>query len=55
MIFYYWRDEICNKLIVWLMNHCHCYATVFYTACKRYYPKEVKCMYQSWADFVGLE
>jgi len=55
MFFYYLRDDIFNWLIVWLMKHCCCYASVFYTACQRYYPNEVKCMYHSWAEFKGLE
>ena len=51
----YLRDDIFNWLIVWLMKHCHCYATVLYTAFTRYYPKEVKAMYKNWAEYNKLE
>lgn len=44
------RDRIFNRLIVWLMTHCQCWATVFYTACSRYYPNSVKSMFQSWDE-----
>ena len=40
----YLRDDVFNWLIVWLMKHCYCYATVLYTAFTRYYPGEVKAM-----------
>lgn len=52
-MFYEIRDAIFNRLACWLMEHCHCWATVFYTACNRYYPDEVKCMYKSWAEERG--
>ena len=44
------KEKIFNNLIVWLMNHTHCWATVFYTACRRYYPEEVATMYESWYE-----
>jgi hypothetical protein len=44
------KETIFNKLIVWLMNHTHCWSTVFYTACKRYYPGSVVAMYKSWYE-----
>lgn len=44
------KETISNKLIVWLMNHTHCWSTVFYTACKRYYPGSVVAMYKSWYE-----
>ena len=48
MWFYELKNDIFNRLIVWMMKHCYCSATVFYTACERYYPKEVTAMYESW-------
>ena len=51
----YLRDDIFNWLIVWLMKHCHCYATVLYTAFTRYCPGEVKVMYESWKEYNGLK
>ncbi len=50
MWFYDLRDSIFNHLIIWLMKHCQCWATVFYTACSRYYPNEVRCLFQSWDE-----
>ena len=44
------KEVVFNRLIVWLMNHCHCWASVFYTACNRYYKEEVVGMYESWKE-----
>lgn len=44
------KETIFNKLIVWLMNHTHCWSTVFYTACKRYPARSVVTMYKSWYE-----
>ena len=46
----YLRDDIFNFLIRWLANHCHCYATTFYSICDRYYPSEVKVYSESWLN-----
>lgn len=54
-MFYELRDAIFNRLACWLMKHCHCWSMVFYTACRRYYPANVKCMYESWAEEVGVK
>ena len=51
MWFYEIRDTIFNHLIVWLMKHCHCWASVFYTACSRYYPDNVRTMFNSWDEY----
>lgn len=50
MWFYDLRDSIFNHLIIWMMKHCQCWAGVFYTACSRYYPNSVRCMFQSWDE-----
>ena len=44
------RDIIFNHLIVWMMEHCHCWADVFYTACSRYYPNTVRGYFNSWDE-----
>lgn len=54
-MFYEIRDAIFNRLACWLMNHCHCWSMVFYTACRRYYPANVQCMYESWAEEMGVK
>jgi hypothetical protein len=42
------RDAVFNRLICWLMEHCHCWSMVFYTACRQYYPKSTKNMFECW-------
>lgn len=44
------KEKIFNNLIVWLMNHTHCWSRVFYTACEQYYTKDVVAMYESWYE-----
>lgn len=50
MWFYEVRDSVFNRLIVWMMKHCYCWAGVFYTACHCYYPNEVRNMFKSWDE-----
>lgn len=50
-MFYNLRDEIGNRIVQWIMQHIHCYASTFYVCCFRYSPTEVKNMTNSFLDY----
>ena len=49
------RDYLLNHLAVWCMKHCHNWAIIFYTACSRIEPMEVKVMAKSYLESVGRD
>lgn len=55
MWYYNARDWLLNHLAIWCMEHCHNWATTFYTACSRITPMEMKCMAKSYLKYKGMD
>lgn len=55
MIWYDFRDWLLNNLAVWCIKHCHNWSTIFYTACTRLEPLEVKGMAKSYLKSIGRD
>lgn len=55
MWFYDMRDYILNHLAVWCIRHCHNWSTIFYTACSRLEPFDIKGMAQSYLRSIGRD
>lgn len=55
MWFYDIRDYILNHLAVWCIKHCHNWSTIFYTACTRLEPLDVKGMAKSYLKSIGKD
>ncbi len=46
--FFRFRDDVFNRLMRWLMTHCHCYCSTFYELCDQYHVSETIALFNEW-------